>query len=64
MSHLTLWMQTVGASAGVHREGQHGGPQQVRQECVQNYTWHIKIFVSIMASSMDPSPRCTLTRTT
>ena len=41
MRHLILWMQGVAGGAGEHREGQHGGLQQVRQENVQKYSWHI-----------------------
>ena len=36
MRHLILWMQGVGGGAGVHREGQHGGLQQVCQEHVKS----------------------------
>ena len=64
MRHFILWMQGVGGGAGVHREGQHGGLQQVRQEHVQKYRWHIKTFVSIIARLMVLSTRSTLTRTT
>ena len=55
MRHLILWIQAVGGGAGVHREGQHGGLQQVRQEHVQKCTWHIKNVVSIIIMSMGPS---------
>ena len=64
MRHLILWMQGVGGGAGVHREGQHDGLQQVCQEHVQKYRWHIKTFVSIIARLMGLSTRSTLTRTT
>ena len=47
-------MQAVGAGAGVHREGQHGGAQQVPQGVVQKHTWHITDVVSIMVRSMGP----------
>ena len=43
MRHLILWMQGVRGRAGVHREGQHGGAQQVPQGVVQKHTWHIKV---------------------
>ena len=36
-------MQAVGVRAGVHREGHHGGAQQVLQGVVQKHTWHIKV---------------------
>ena len=52
MRHLILWMQAVGGGADVHREGQHGGAQQVPQEVVQKHTWHIENIVSMMARSM------------
>ena len=52
MSHLTLWMRPVGAGAGEHQEGQQGEVQQVSQEHLPKYTWHIKTVVSIMARSM------------
>ena len=41
MPHLMLQSKAVGVKAGEHREGQHGGPQQVSQEHVRKYTWHI-----------------------
>ena len=64
MRHLILWMQAVGAGAGVHQEGQHGGAQQVPQGVVQKHTWHITDIVSIMARSMGPFTRWTRRRTT
>ena len=57
-------MQTVGAGAGVHREGQHGGAQQVPQEVVLKYTWHIENIVSMMVRSMGPFTRWTSRGTT
>ena len=44
-------MQAVGAGAGVHREGHHGGAQPVPQGVVQKHTWHIENIVSMMARS-------------
>ena len=57
-------MQAVGAGAGVHREGQHGGAQQVPQGVVQKHTWHITDVVITMARSMGPFTRWTRRRTT
>ena len=64
MRHLILWMQAVGVGAGVHREGQHGGAQQVPQEVVLKYTWHIENIVSMMVRSMGPFTRWTSRGTT
>ena len=52
-------MQAVGVGAGVHREGQHGGAQQVPQEVVQRHTGHIKNVVSMLARPMGPFTRWT-----
>ena len=64
MRHLILWMQAVGGGADVHREGQHGGAQQVPQEVVQKHTWHIGNVVSMIARSMGPFTRWTRRRKT
>ena len=64
MQHLILWMQAVGAGAGVHQEGQHGGAQQVPQGVVQKHTWHITGVVSMIARSMAPFTRWTSRGTT
>ena len=52
MRHLILWIQAVGGGAGVHREGQHGGAQQVPQEVVQKHTWHIENVVNMLRRPM------------
>ena len=50
--HLILWSKGLGVGAGEHREGQHGGVQQVSREHVRKYTWHIKSIASIMVRSL------------
>ena len=52
MPHLILWSKGLGVGAGEHREGQHGGVQQVSREHVRKYTWHIKSIASIMVRSL------------
>ena len=52
MPHLMLQSKAVGVRAGEHQEGQHGGPQQVSEEHVRKYTWHIKRIASIMERSL------------
>ena len=64
MRHLILWMQAVGVGAGVHREGQHGGAQQVPQEAVQKHSLLIENVVSMMARSMGRFTRWTSRETT
>ena len=50
--HLILWSKGLGVGAGEHREGQHGGVQQVSREHIRKYTWHIKSIASIMVRSL------------